>query len=108
MDSPAFLAFKIARALAYIAIVPGLWMTWQGFQGQYRKLLRVLLLGFALLVLVCVIAMISSGGTHADAWDVTGVFYWSTNAAAIMVVCAVMGFLTGKIKRRSNTNDPTE
>lgn len=107
-ESLPFLAFNIARIFAFIALVPGCWMLWMGLRQQYRRLWSAVGVSFAILVSICLFAALSSGGSHADGWDVLGTVFWSTVAGAVLIVCAVVGAVVGKLRGRAAVDELSE
>jgi uncharacterized membrane protein YiaA len=108
MDSLPYLAFKAARAFAYIALVPGLWIVWLGWRQKARQLRLSLYWLLAVLVATCVFAALTSSGNQADGWDALGTIYWSTIAAAELILCAIVGVVIGKFRVRNDASDLSE
>jgi hypothetical protein len=108
MDSLPYLAFKAARAFAYIALVPGLWIVWLGWRKKVRHLRLSLFWLLAVLVATCVFAAFTSSGNQADGWDALGTIYWSTIAAAELIFCAIVGVVIGKFRVRNDASDLSE
>ncbi len=108
-DSLPFLAFKVARAFAYLALVPGLWIVWLGWCKKTRQLRLSLIWLLAALVATCIFATLTnSGNSHADGWDSLGTIYWSTIAAAELIFCAIVGVVIGKLRVRNDAEDISE
>lgn len=98
MDSSTFLVFEAARVMAYFAMVPGSFFIWLGWRRRFRSLLRMSLIAVAILVVTCAIALFSSQGSHADAWDSLGAIYWSSIAAIQLALCGAIGLVAGKLR----------
>ena len=107
-DSLPYLAFKAARAFAYIALVPGLWIVWLGWCKKTRQLRLSLYWLLAVLVATCVFATLANSGNQADGWDALGTIYWSTIAAAELIFCAIVGVVIGKFRVRNDASDLSE
>jgi DMSO reductase anchor subunit len=108
MDSLPFLAFKVARASAFFAVVPGLWMVWKGSQGRYRNVWSAFAIAASVLGLICMFAMFSNNGTQADGWDTLGTIYWSSIAIAVLFFCAILGVLIGKARSSAASKNSNE